>query len=635
MSATAPTPESADRSTRRRPSAVWAETLATHRWFAGCAAVALLLFGTILTQGSGNLFTAEQFTDFYDHQAASLLQGRLDVPPEVITFEAFVHEGKSYGYFGLTPALLRLPFAAFHLGIGQLSRAYMLAYFAAMLVAGYLLLLEAGRRRAVPVPRPWIVVLFVANAGVANTAFFLGSRAYIYHEAILCGVAFALWGVWATLRYLDDPRARWWVAALVTGVLSLHARPPTGLFALTVLGLAAGWRAYRGWRDRATATPASGGLAGSLTVGLLAVLGVATFNGVSYLKFRTIEGCPLRLNVQYGTDRLARIDGKQFHLSNLPFSANAYLFQPYAQVSRYFPYVRPESPRPADFPGAKIDMVEPMLGLPFAMPGLLLAAGLGFLGLRAGAAKDRPALLVVWLGVLPVGLSMFAAIAVCHRYTADFVPFLIAAAAGGGAALGHATGRVRFAAGLGLGAATLVAVPLNLALTLQHQGENVWGVPDAVRARYAGLRAQVDRWFGVAHPAGYDVRKLPIRGIDASTLTWTAGVLAANPAKLAEAIALYRQVLGLTPADPVAHARLASALVTRGNLPEGIAAYQEAIRLAPGFAGAHHNLGVAYLQQRRLPEAVAEFQTALQLDPNLTVSRQSLESLGVRPAGGR
>ena len=596
-----------------------------HRWFAGTATLALLLFGAILTQGSGNLLVQEYFSDFYDYQAASLLKGRLDVPHEAITFEAFVHQGRIYSYFGLTPALLRLPWVALNLGFGHSSRAWMLAYYAGFLVAGYLVLLEAGRRgdsRAAPAP--WITVLFAANAGLANTAFFLGSRAYVYHEAILCGVTFAVWSVWATLRYLREPRSRWWIGALVAGLLSLHARPPTGLFALAVLGLAGGWLAYAGrGRD---------GLARGLMVGLLATLGVGSFNAVSYLKFGTFDGCPLRLNIQYSPERLAKIDGRQFHLSNLPFSANAYLFQPHANLSPYFPYVRPTRPDPSRFPGAKIDMSEPILGVPFAMPALFLLAGLSLASLRRPESENRTAVLLIWCGMMPVGFSMFAAIAVSHRYTADFVPFLVVACAFGCVQLWRAGGTTRRA---GIGAAmatTLVAVPLNFALTLQNQGEVVWGVPDPVRARYAGLRQTIDGWFHASNPAGYDIRSLAsVRRIDADLLSYLSQVYSAVPEKRAAALSCCQRVVELTPQDPVAHARLGTVLLTLGRLPEAAAALELAVHFGPRLTIARHNLGTTYLGLKRVPEAVAQFEAALEADPGCDPALKALQSLGRRP----
>jgi hypothetical protein len=91
---------------------------------------------------------------------------------------------------------------------------------------------------------------------------------------------------------------------------------------------------------------------------------------------------------------------------------------------------------------------------------------------------------------------MFAAIATAERYTGDFVPFLICAAAFGLAAPAWRP----FAAGA-LAAATLWACALTFAMTLHYQGAMVWGVPDAVKQNYQQLRARVDGFFSGHGPA--------------------------------------------------------------------------------------------------------------------------------------
>src|SRR5947207_7098716 len=75
---------------------------------AGCCGV-VVVFLWYVTHGSWKLFEKESFGLFYDAQAESLLQGRLDVASEAIQGEEFRIDGKMYGYFGITPALFRIP----------------------------------------------------------------------------------------------------------------------------------------------------------------------------------------------------------------------------------------------------------------------------------------------------------------------------------------------------------------------------------------------------------------------------------------------------------------------------------------------------------------------------------------------
>lgn len=46
---------------------------------------------------------------FYDIQGRALLHGHLAVPAGSLSFEGFVVGGHTYEYFGLVPALLRMP----------------------------------------------------------------------------------------------------------------------------------------------------------------------------------------------------------------------------------------------------------------------------------------------------------------------------------------------------------------------------------------------------------------------------------------------------------------------------------------------------------------------------------------------
>ncbi len=468
-----------------------------HGWFVGTAGVATILFTWMVSYGSFDLVAPERFGDFYDYQAVSLLHGRLDVPDVAISGEAFIVNGKRYGYFGLTPALLRLPFVIFDLGFGQLSRAFMVLYFAGTLAACYLLLRAvnhlAGRGHAPP--SAWATLCFVGGAGLGSTVFFLGSRAYIYHEAILCGVMFAVFACWCALRHYTEPDRRWWLGSLVCGVLSVHARPPTGFFALTLLGASA--LAIIAQR-RSERPPLVGR---QLLIGALCAFGVFTFNIVSYLKFGTFEGCPLRYNVQYDAKRLARIDGKQFHLVNLPITVDSYLVRPNFRFEAGFPYFfigSRSSPRP--WRETKIDYHDNTLGFPYAMPGLFALATLGGLATWAAFPGMRVMIVTAWAAGIPMSLAMFTAIAITHRYTADFCPFLFLLAALGAVGIEQLANLWRRLAKVFISAATVCAVLITLAITLHNQGQEVWGVPEGVRERYQQLRRRVDAHFGRSPP---------------------------------------------------------------------------------------------------------------------------------------
>ncbi len=490
---------------RHAPRAV-RDAVREHRWFVGSATVATTGFAWIVTMGSFSFNHGDVFGSFYDHQAAGLLEGRLDVPESAIGSEAFEARGKLYGYFGPTPALLRLPFVAAGLAFGQLTRASMLLHFAAALLAAYLILLATTRIISKGArPSPFSTTILILSTGLGSTLFFLGSRAYVFHEAILSGIAFALWSAWFSLRHLHaavaappcSPSPRLWLGALACALLSLHARPPTGLFALTLLGCVGLAIAWRRWHLARAAA-----LRHAALVGTCAAVALFSLHGLAWLKFRIFDPAPLRISRPYmGNDRLAAIDGRSFHLVNLPFNFHSYVSRPNLELKPNFPWIYHGRALTADdFPRAKVDLPDHTVALTYASSSLFLPATLGSIT----AVARFPALLApvacLWLAALPMSLALFAAIATAQRYTGDFCPFLIAAAAVALAAFDvRAFTHTRWPRFV-LIALTAASLAITAALTIHYQRAVVWGVPDELRADYQQFRQRVDAFFGVPPP---------------------------------------------------------------------------------------------------------------------------------------
>lgn len=89
--------------------------------------MATIPFLLLLTAGRLELAPPRPTTDFYDIQAASLLDGRWDVPATRLGIEAFVVDGRAYMYFGPFPALVRMPVEAVSGALrGRLSQPSMI-----------------------------------------------------------------------------------------------------------------------------------------------------------------------------------------------------------------------------------------------------------------------------------------------------------------------------------------------------------------------------------------------------------------------------------------------------------------------------------------------------------------------------
>src|SRR5262245_23192036 len=176
----------------------------------------------MLTAGTFDLFPWQPVSDFYDEQAHSLLDGRLDVRTSVLGIEGFVHDGKTYMYQGPMPAIVRLPIALVTDRLdGRLSAAAMLVAFVVAIVASLRILWRIRTRVRGDAPVATVEALFVGLwsfvlAG-GSTLLFTASRSYVYHESLLWALAFALAAFDAMLAWADRPTRGRLIAA---GVLA-------------------------------------------------------------------------------------------------------------------------------------------------------------------------------------------------------------------------------------------------------------------------------------------------------------------------------------------------------------------------------------------------------------------------------
>src|SRR3954466_10652014 len=236
------------------------------------------------TQGTWNL--AKQRDDggwsggFYKAQAESMLvHARLDVRPDDIQSECLFRGRRCYGYFGLTPSLVRLPFLGilryFHSALTPLflGLAVLLAYGAALQFLQRLL-----RQFADPAaPRAAVLGYAVVGAlalGPGASLMFL-TRPAVYEEAIAWGIAsflFALDQIWAW----HARQVRSLVPAVLLGIAAANARP-TMAAACGILGIVIAALSYFRRRDARA-------YAAALSIGLLPGFTAA---GVLYLKVRT------------------------------------------------------------------------------------------------------------------------------------------------------------------------------------------------------------------------------------------------------------------------------------------------------------------------------------------------------------
>jgi tetratricopeptide (TPR) repeat protein len=102
------------------------------------------------------------------------------------------------------------------------------------------------------------------------------------------------------------------------------------------------------------------------------------------------------------------------------------------------------------------------------------------------------------------------------------------------------------------------------------------------------------------------------------------GVVLKSQGKLDEAAAHYRQALVLKPDFAEACNNLGNVLRDQGNLDQAAAQYQQAVALRPSYADAHNNLGIILWRQNQFDQAAAHYRLALALNPNLAEAHNNL-----------
>ena len=389
---------------------------------------------------------------FFMAQAESMLHARLSVEDRHLQGECFRRETRCYGYFGITPSVLRIP----ALGILRWFRsaltplyiavAILLAYWAA------LRLLQRSLCASADPDRPRYLVLGYAILGAAalgpgSTLLFV-TRPAVFEEAIAWSIAFVLLAlnhVWAW----QARERKSLVPAVLFGIAAANARP-TAALACGVLGLLAAALWYR--RDP---RPGRHVLAAALCLSLLPGL---TAGAVFWLKLRTPLPSPL-LNEQvqeapHWRDILRRNGQKTMGLMFTPTELVAY-FRPDAVTRQpewpFFDFRFPREPilwvPPLPVNGT---YTERFTSLTAAMPlpwivNLIVLGWLARTGWaavkRRGLSPSTPAALAgdQWLlaaGSFASAAAMFVlvitTVGITNRYLSDFYATSVV-----GFAIGH------------------------------------------------------------------------------------------------------------------------------------------------------------------------------------------------------
>ena len=394
---------------RAVPSRPWRR----RRWLTGVAVVvaAYVLVGIVSRLGHHQGPAALTFNSMLDH----LLHGRFDVDPAAVGEEGFAREGRVYAYWGVLPALLRLPVALLP-GWRALDFTAGFCVVALLLMAAvklWTVRLVLRHNPAVPPALARATYVVIGLSG-AQTCFL---RFNLYQEvcfwAGLCGAVFVAAAVSAQHRGLGE-RQRLIMAAAAGAALLTRVSTGIGLIAaFGLLLLAEGWRGRADWRAelRRSALP--------LLVVAAAGLATATVNYGRWGNPLTFADYQLYIFNQHFPDRLARTAAYGlFNLQRIPFGLVYYLLPVWVLRGQggelLFARERARLIDSAELPPSSFLLTDPLL--------LLLAASAlaGWIGRRPGALRGG----AVAAGLTLPPLLMLTAISMCHRYRIDFYPLI-------------------------------------------------------------------------------------------------------------------------------------------------------------------------------------------------------------------
>jgi hypothetical protein len=395
---------------------------------------------------------------FFRAQAEAITHGRLDVPRNELQSECFDRDSRCYGYFGLTPSLLRLPFLPY---LHWLRSALTPFYLGIAILLGYGAALRLLERALLEFDHPRtqhgaVLAYFVVGAitlGPGGTLLLL-ARPSVYDEAAAWGVAFLLMTLERVWAWYRTHKTRPLVLAVLFGVLAANAKP-TAVTACAALGVLVAVLSrftveQAAWKRRRSVLVAAA---------CLGLLPSATAAGVFWLKFRTPLP-DLRLNEQIPESpwwsEILRINGdKTGGLVFLPTELVAYLRPDGVIWQTAWPYADFAFPQndilwlpPLPRGGAYVERfatVTSTMPLAWAV-NLIVLLGLGKAGLRSVTSRGRtptfhgPAWTqpewILATGLLASACAMIVlivtTIGIVNRYLAEFFPISVV-----GFAFGH------------------------------------------------------------------------------------------------------------------------------------------------------------------------------------------------------
>lgn len=194
-----------------------------------CLIAPAIVYVLVITRGTGDLFGPDELWKAYNQYTLSLLRGSLTVSAEAIRAEGLYIDGKVYMYYGLLPALLRIPLVPFvDLNLVPIARVIVLLQMLVAAGATQFILAKLYLRGSPGAIESIAFVVVSFTAWFASGPWFLVQGAPIYNEPFASGLmlvcVFAVMAFWdLEFRKAMPGPGRLLVYALLAA-LCIHAR---------------------------------------------------------------------------------------------------------------------------------------------------------------------------------------------------------------------------------------------------------------------------------------------------------------------------------------------------------------------------------------------------------------------------
>jgi hypothetical protein len=413
--------------------------------FAALIAAVAVYYLFLLSNGTFQLFAPEMLDKAFDNMLVHLLRGEVTVDRQAIDFEAFTHDGKTYTYFGVFPALLRL-FALPFVDVAQVQLARLSCLTAVVFyVAVQLRMLVIVHQSLPPQNRlhSFLGIMMAATVLSGPQLYILGS-ASIYHEPILWSAAMAATFNLVLVRAAFGGSALGardlvWLAILAGLAINTRASIGAALYLGTTLLVAwAAWNRHAVTRSEQLSTAHAGGTSTAtravasdpgiaLPIAVLLLFAVAagtvnfarwgnpfTFVDFRYYYWGLRHANFLGILQNYGEINLGRMwIGGLYYATGIPYLLKG--LHPFAE-----------------FLDSRIAAIEAPPFSPFLTnPLTIFLAGIGVYYLSWRPALPRQSVAILRLALIGHSSALFLILAVMYlamRYRFDFAPFMTMAA---------------------------------------------------------------------------------------------------------------------------------------------------------------------------------------------------------------